>query len=97
MNLQPVVSEKSIALADTQNTYIFFVPKNANKHTISQEISDRFDVEVESVKTSIHKGKQKRMPAKRGRMLITGKRSDMKKAYVKLSEGESISLFEGSE
>lgn len=97
MILQPVVSEKSIAMADTQNTYVFFVPKNANKQSIAQEISDRFDVEVKSVKTAIHKGKQKRMPVKRGRMLITGKRSDMKKAYVTLADGESISLFEGSE
>lgn len=97
MNLQPVVSEKSIALTDTQNTYLFFVPKSANKHEIAREVAERFDVEVVSVKTSIHKGKQKRMPVKRGRMLISGKRSDMKKAFVKLAEGESISLFEGSE
>ena len=97
MNLQPVVSEKSIALADTQNTYVFFVPLSVNKHTIAREIEQRFDVKVDKVKTTIQKGKKKRMPVKRGRMLITGKRSDMKKAYVTLEDGESISMFEGSE
>ncbi len=97
MILKPVISEKAIQFADEKNTYVFFVPKSANKITIAEAVKSRYDVEVISVRTQIVKGKSKQMPVKRGRMLIKGVRSDMKKAYVTLKSGDSISLFEGSE
>ena len=97
MDLRPVVSEKSIALADANNTYVFYVPRSANKHTIARDIAARFDVSVVDVKTAVLKGKQKRWPVQRGRRFVTGKRSDMKKAYVTLADGDVITLFEGGE
>lgn len=97
MILKPVISEKAIQQADEANTYVFFVPKNANKITVAEAVAARYDVEVTSVRTQIVKGKEKQMPVKRGRMLVKGSRSDVKKAYVTLKSGDSISLFEGSE
>lgn len=97
MMLKPVVSEKAIAQAEDGNTYIFYVPKTANKHDIAREISRRFDVTVTEVRTAVMKGKSKQMPVQGGRKLISGRRSDMKKAFVTLSSGDNIPLFEGSQ
>lgn len=97
MILKPVISEKAIELTDENNTYAFLVPKNATKHTIANAVAERYGVKVASVRTQIAKGKNKQMPVQRGRQLIKGKRNDTKKAYVTLSAGDSITLFEGSE
>ncbi len=97
MIVRPVISEKAIAQTDEENTYVFYVPISANKHTIASEVAQRFDVTVTRVRTAVLKGKSKRMPVRRGQKLISGRRSDMKKAYVTLQEGDSISMFEGSE
>ncbi|PSO45323.1 50S ribosomal protein L23 [Candidatus Saccharibacteria bacterium SW_7_54_9] len=97
MIVRPVISEKAIAQTDEENTYLFYVPLSANKHTIAREVARRFDVTVTGVRTAILKGKSKGVPVRRGRKLISGRRDDMKKAYVTLGEGDSISMFEGSE
>lgn len=97
MMLRPIISEKAIARAEDDNTYTFYVSSSANKHVIADEIARRFDVEVTGVRTALMKGKSKRMPVHQGKKLISGRRSDMKKAYVTLKSGDSISVFEGSE
>lgn len=97
MILKPVISEKAIELTDENNTYAFIVPARATKHGIAEAVAARYGVKVEAVRTQIAKGKHKQMPVQRGRQLIKGKRNDAKKAYVTLAEGESITLFEGSE
>lgn len=97
MILKPVVSEKAIAQAEEENTYIFHVPKSANKHDIAREVARRFDVTVTRVRTTVCKGKSKQMPVQGGRKLISGRRSDMKKAYVTLPSDDNIPLFEGSQ
>ncbi|MEX0919908.1 MAG: 50S ribosomal protein L23 [Candidatus Saccharimonadales bacterium] len=97
MILRPTISEKAIILADEENTYAFYVPKDATKISIAKAVSDRYDVEVETVRTKIHKGKSKRTLVQRGRKFVNGDRSDLKQAYVRVKEGDSIKLFEGSE
>lgn len=97
MRLHPFVSEKAIALADEQNTYVFVVPKTAEKVSIRRDIEQRFGVTVTKIRTVIVKGKPKQMIVQRGKRRISGKRSDMKKAYVTLQSGDSIPLFEGGE
>jgi len=92
--LAPLVSEKSVALAEAERTYVFAVPKNANKLQVAKAISEQFKVKVASVRTVIAKGKAKGRLVQRGAKRVSGKRSDIKKAYVKLAEGESIKLFE---
>lgn len=80
----PVVSEKSSIAADSSNRFVFKVQKSATKPQIKKAVELMFDVKVESVQVLNVKGKSKRF----GRFM--GKRSDWKKAYVKLKSGFDI-------
>nr|WP_305891655.1 50S ribosomal protein L23 [Methylomonas sp. WSC-6] len=82
----PIVSEKSAIVADKGNQFVFKVAKNATKLQIKNAVEMMFEVKVESVRVLNVKGKIKRF----GRTL--GKRSDWKKAYVKLQSGHNIEL-----
>jgi len=82
--LAPVVSAKSTLAAEDSNRFVFKVQKVATKLEIKKAVELMFDVEVETVQVLNVKGKVKRF----GRTL--GKRSDWKKAYVKLKEGQDI-------
>ena len=86
---RPILTEKSTDLKDSQNTIIFEVAHNANKNEIKSAIEKLFKVHVESINTSIIRGKIKRT----GR--FEGKRPNWKKAFVKIREGEKIEIFEG--
>ena len=86
--LRPIITEKTSAMQQ-QNKYTFRVPLTANKIEIRQAVEAVFNVKVVSVNTIQVLGKTKRM----GRNV--GKRSDYKKAIVKLAEGNTIPLFEG--
>ena len=55
----PRATEKAY-VAETQNTYIFFVPKAASKQAIAKAIAEAFKVTVIDVRTSIRKGKPTR-------------------------------------
>lgn len=82
--LAPIISEKSTLAADQGNRFVFKVNPASNKYEIRKAVELMFDVEVESVQVLNVKGKVKRF----GRTM--GKRSDWKKAYVKLKEGHDI-------
>lgn len=97
MMLLPVVSEKAFAAAEDNGVYTFIVPKASSKQAVASAVSDQFKVTATDVRTVIVKGKPKSMIVQRGRHSVSGKRSDYKKAYVTLKQGDSISLFEGSE
>lgn len=85
--IRPLVTEKSTALME-QGKYVFVVAKAANKIQIANAVAEIFKVKVVSVNTVNVMGKMKRM----GRNV--GKRSDYKKAIVKLAAGETIEFFE---
>ncbi|MDX8126115.1 50S ribosomal protein L23 [Methylomonas sp. OY6] len=82
----PIVSEKSSNAADQNNQFVFKVKKSATKLQIKNAVELMFGVEVAAVRVLNVKGKIKRF----GRTL--GKRSDWKKAYVKLQPGHNIEL-----
>jgi len=82
--LTPIVSEKSSIAADVDKRFVFKVQKVATKKQIKTAVEVMFNVEVDSVQVLNVKGKVKRF----GRAL--GKRSNWKKAYVKLKEGHDI-------
>ncbi len=86
----PHISEKAMRIADNQRQFVFKVLSDATKLEIKQAVELLFKVKVEQVQTAIVKGKQKNF----GR--IKGKRSNWKKAYVKLQEGFDIN-FRGIE
>ncbi len=87
--LSPHVSEKS-ALAEQDRQYVFKVWIEASKSDIKKAVELLFKVKVESVQTVLSKGKNKRF----GR--VAGRRSDYKKAYIKLQDGHTIDLTAGS-
>ena len=85
--IRPLITEKSTTLM-AEGKYVFEVAKAANKIEIAKAISQIFNVKVASVNTVNVEGKVKRI----GRSI--GKRSDYKKAIVKLAAGETIEFFE---
>ena len=86
--LRPVITEKATLLSE-HNQVCFKVPLDATKTEIKKAVEDLFKVKVTAVNTLRLKGKNKRF---RGR---PGKRSDVKKAFVTLAEGNSIDVTTG--
>jgi large subunit ribosomal protein L23 len=81
--LGPVISEKA-ASAGEANQVVFNVVGDATKLEIKAAVEKLFDTKVEDVRTLNTKGKTKRT------RFGLGKRSDTKKAYVRLAEGQDI-------
>ena len=86
---RPVVTEKSSHLREEENQYVFEVASDANKIEIRKAIENLFGVRVADVRTSIVRGKVRRM--RRG----YGKTPNWKKAVVSLQGDDVIELFEG--
>jgi large subunit ribosomal protein L23 len=84
--LAPVVSEKSTRVADKDRQYVFRVADRATKPEIKAAVELMFKTKVDSVTVSRVKGKQKRF----GRFM--GRRSNWKKAYVRLAAGQEINF-----
>jgi large subunit ribosomal protein L23 len=82
--LGPVVSEKSAAVGEQSNQVVFKVLADANKAEIKAAVTALFNTKVESVRVLNVKGK-----AKRTRYGL-GIKSDWKKAYVRLEQGQAI-------
>jgi len=85
----PIVTEKSTAVS-VHNQVMFRVALNATKPQIKEAVEGLFGVKVVAVNTLVQKGKTKRF---KGR---PGKRSDVKKAFVQLAQGQEIDLPPGS-
>lgn len=86
--IRPIITEKTSMMMQ-DNKYTFKVPLTANKTEIKVAVEQIFKVKVEKVNTVRVFGKTKRMGK------YVGKRSDYKKAIVKLAEGNTIKIFEG--
>jgi len=83
-----VISEKSTALAEVANRYVFEVAASASKPEIKTAIEQLFKVKVKAVNTIVMHGKNKRS----GRFEY--KRSNWKKAIITLVSGQKIELFQ---
>jgi large subunit ribosomal protein L23 len=92
MILRPRLSEKSYGLSQLRNTYVFDVPTDANKMAVSDAVAAQYGVNVFSVNILNQNGKAMRTVRKGGRA-VNGTRSDYKKAYVTLKQGESLPVF----
>lgn len=84
---RPVITEKSTVAREASNTLVFEVAPNATKVDIRRAVEQLFGARVEEVRTAIVHGKVKRQ----GRFV--GRRSDWKKATVRLREGEKMPEF----
>ena len=85
---RPIVSEKSTALAEVGNRYVFEVDAAASKPEIRDAVQQLFNVKVKAVRTMVVHGKHKRT----GKFEF--KRSNWKKAIVTLQDGDRIELFQ---
>ena len=85
---KPHVTEKTSLGSDSTNTVSLVVDREANKIEIKQAVETLFKVKVSDVRTVNVAGKMKRFGK------TSAKRSNWKKAYVTLQEGQSIDFFE---
>jgi large subunit ribosomal protein L23 len=84
---RPIITEKSTVIRDEKLTLVFEVARNANKIDIRRAVEKLLGSKVENVRTAINHGKVKRQGK------FSGRRSDWKKAYVRLREGEKLPDF----
>ena len=89
---RPVITEKSAAMRETKNRYVFRVNPRANKRQIKVAVEKIFDVTVKDVRTAVFRGKRSVVMNRAGR--FEGYRSNWKKAYVTLAEGDSIDIVD---
>ena len=85
---KPIITEKA-TMASENGAVVFQVAKDANKPQIKEAVEALFGVKVKAVNTVVTKGKVKRF---RGQL---GSRSDVKKAYVTLEDGNTIDVSTG--
>ena len=85
----PRVTEKSTHVGEKSNQYVFHVVNDASKSEVKGAVEMLFDVNVESVRIVNVKGKNKAF------RMRPGKRSDWKKAYVRVQEGQVIDFLGG--
>ncbi len=86
---RPLITEKSSAYGE-YGTYVFEVDKDASKTDIKRAIEKAFSVKVAAVRTSVSRTRWLKKQANFGPPQFK------KKAYVKLAEGQKISIFEGA-
>ena len=84
---RPLVTEKTTVMKEDGRTLVFQVANDANKIDIKRAVEKLLGSKVQSVRTSLAHGKFKRQGK------FVGRRSDWKKAYVKLREGEALPDF----
>ncbi|PLS81883.1 50S ribosomal protein L23 [Candidatus Saccharibacteria bacterium] len=96
ISLVPRMSEKAYA-ATQQNTYVFTVPTTANKQQIASAVAEQYGVKVTDVRAVIVKGKPVRASRGKRAYPATAYRSNIKKAYVTVAEGDSIKIFDEEE
>lgn len=80
----PRISEKAANSADLNNQFVFQVATTATKLEIKKAVEKLFNVKVAAVRTLNVNGK-----VKRNRFGLS-KKSDWKKAYVRLEQGHEI-------
>jgi ribosomal protein L23 len=93
VTLKPRISEKAYALSEKLGTYIFDVPKDTNKFDVAKSVSSQYGVVVVGVRIASIPGKTINSYRSRGRRTINSKRSDIRKAYVTLKEGDTLPIF----
>ena len=86
--LSPHITEKATLLSEN-NAVVFKVADSATKPQIKEAVEALFGVKVLGVNTIVTKGKTKRWKGK------PYTRSDVKKAIVRLAEGQSIDVTTG--
>lgn len=85
--IRPIITEKSMKLQDTDNKVTFEVTKSANKTQVKIAVEEIFNVKVEQVNILNVRPKTKRVGK------YVGQTSAVRKAIVKIAQGQKINLF----
>lgn len=87
---KPVITEKTLQLANQKNVYTFEVAKTASKNQIKEAVEQIFDVKVLAVNTVMRSKDIK----KTGRRRLQVTMPKTKKAMLTIKEGQNIALFD---
>lgn len=85
--VRPIITEKTTKMSQNGNWIVFEVSKKANKVSIAQAVKEIYGIKPLAVNVSNTKSKLRRV----GR--YSGMTKSIKKAMVKLSEGQTIDVF----
>lgn len=85
--LRPLITEKTLRLAERQNHYTFEVARDANKVQIRDAIESIFSVKVVGVRTHNYLGKYRRMGRHAGRT------APWKRAVIQVKGGDTIEFY----
>ncbi len=86
--LRPIITEKTTLMQERENTICFEVDRRANKIQVRNAVEELFDVRVSGVRIVNRKGKPQ---LRYGR--VVSHRKTVRKAYVKLADGEKTPEF----
>lgn len=86
---KPIITERSLDLANQENTFSFDVSVEATKNQIKYQVELLYSVDVVRVRTITKQSTEKRTGKRR--LIRSTKKS--KKALITLKEGQTISLF----
>ncbi|MGH7156525.1 MAG: 50S ribosomal protein L23 [Candidatus Saccharimonadales bacterium] len=92
-SLKPRVSEKAYGLSENSNVYTFDIEAGTNKFDVMRAVESQYEVTATKVRIAGVPGKAKRTYRQRGRKSLQGQRSDVRKAYVTLKEGDKLPIF----
>ena len=91
--LGSVLSEKSVALS-LSKVYTLKVDCRASKDDVRVALRDVFGVDAVEVNTLVTRGKTKRRARAKKSGMVTVKRSNVKKAIVRLRDGQELPTME---
>mgnify|MGYP005705769553 CR=1 FL=1 len=92
--LKPIITEKATRDSELKNCYTFEVTKSANKVEIKKEVESKYGVKVEKVRTINVRSDRRIRYTKSG--IQYAKTNSIKKAVVKLTEGDTIDFYANS-
>ena len=85
---RPLITERSAALKEQFNQYVFKVDPDSSKGDIKAAVQQLFNVTVKKVLTANFQGKLRRLAAGRPQ----GRRPAWKKAIITLEKGQEIKI-----
>lgn len=89
INIQPVISEKTYAMANADNKYVFAVVRGYNKIEVKKAVEAKYKVKVVDVNSVVKPGKMKRDY----KTYKQRRESDKVKMIVTLKKGDKIDEF----
>lgn len=89
IELQPMLSEKSYAMANSDNKYVFLVSRGTNKIEVKKAIETKYKVKVIDMNSTVRIGKLKRDY----KTYKLRRETDKIKMIVTLKKGDKIDEF----